>query len=298
MRKAVIALPILMALSASPALAQFPANLTGPADPGPKFTCPPTGYFPPIYGVIGRNAGDGPAPTVAMSPCTPVEVKDAANAIGMARSHFNSPLGLKSVVTARFQAEGAFAADGRQPQKIELLDFNIHFGLPGARLMVTNGGKTAIRVVNDEYGWTEVSQGGAATPAMAQARELYALTKLTPFGAMWSVIEAEGNTKVSKVNGKTVLRGASPYDGLDVTVTLNGKNEPEAVQVVDGKTTYGARFEDYRSDLESDSLFRFPKHLVWTKNNRPYADLNVVYYRSNPYAVFPVPANVKRVSAR
>jgi hypothetical protein len=29
------------------------------------------------------------------------------------------------------------------------------------------------------------------------------------------------------------------------------------------------------------------------KNGRPFADLTVTYYRSNPYVVFPVPDNVK-----
>ena len=38
------------------------------------------------------------------------------------------------------------------------------------------------------------------------------LIKLTPFGAVWSVIEAEGHTVVSRTaDGKTVLTGTSPH---------------------------------------------------------------------------------------
>jgi len=272
--------------------------LGGGDDKRPDWKCPASGYFPPVYGTVGRNGGDGLAPTEVISPCTPDAVRKAADAIGMARSHGNSPLGLKSVVTAMFTAQGTYAAGGGAPTKVDHLDFHIHYGLPGARLMVTTGGKTAIRAMNDDYGWTEVTEGGAATPAQAQAHDLYALTKLTPYGAMWSVIEAEGHTQVSTVGGKTVLRGTSPYDGLDVTVTLDAQSRPESVKVVDGQTTYGATFSNYRADLEPDYLFRFPKRLVWTKDGKPLADLNVAFYRTNPYVVFPVPAAIKQAANR
>lgn len=279
-------------LAASPALAQYP-DLTGAMKPGPKFDCRPSGYYPPMYGIVGRNAGDGAAPTEAVSPCTPPEVIAAAEAVGMARAHHGSPLGVKSVVTAMFTAEGAFAVDGKAPRKIETLDFHIHYGLPGARLMVRSGGKLDILAFNDDYAWTEATEGGPAKPAMNRRREAEALTKLTPFGALWSVIEAEGHTKVTQVGGKTVLHGASPYDGMDVTVTLDAQNRPEQVTVVDGKTRYGATFDDYRDDFEPKYLFIFPRRLTWTKNGRPYADLTVTAYKTNPYVVFPVPANVR-----
>ena len=272
--------------------------LGGGVDERPNWICPASGYFPPVYGLVGRNGGDGLAPTEVISPCTPDAVRKAADVIGMARSHGNSPLGLKNVVTAMFTAQGTFAVGSNAPAKVDHLDFHIHYGLPAARLMVTTGGKTAIRVMNDDYGWTEATEGGAATPAQSQARDLYAMTKLTPYGAMWSVIEAEGHTQVSTVGGKTTLRGSSPYDGLDVTVTLDAQSRPESVKVVDGMTTYGATFSDYRSDLEPDYLFRFPKHLVWTKDGKPLADLTVTFYRTNPYVAFPVPAGVKQASNR
>ncbi len=214
----------------------------------------------------------------------------------MARSHFGSPLGIKAVMTIMFTAEGTFAADWKNPRPIEKLDFHVHYGLPGARLMVRSGGSLDIVALNDEYAWKEVSEGGAATPAPTRGRELLALTKLTPFGALWSVAEAEGHAKVSQVGGKTVLRGTSPYDGLDVSITLDAYKRPQSVTVVDGKTTYGATFADYRDDFEPNYLFIFPKRLTWTKNGRPYADLTVTAYKTNPYVVFPVPANVKPVS--
>ncbi len=286
----------LLYATAGPALAQLPASLTDLAKRGTDRACPPSGYHPPMYGTIGRNAGDGPAPTEAASPCNPAEVIAAAEAVGMARSHFNSPLGVKAVMTIMFTAEGTLATGGRQPQRVEKLDYHVHYGLPGARLMVRSAGKLDIVALNDEYAWKEVSEGGAATPAPNRVREMVALTKLTPFGALWSVVEAEGHAKVSQVGGKTVLRGTSPYDGLDVTVTLDKQNRPESVAVVDGKTTYGATFADYRDDFEPNFLFIFPKRLTWTKDGRPYADLTVTAYKTNPYVVFPVPANVKRVS--
>lgn len=248
-----------------------------------------------MYGIIGRNGGDGPAPTEAMSPCTPDAVRDAADALGMARSHLGSPLSLKSVITAMLSAEGTFAVDGSRAQPIKKLDFHIDYVHPGARLMIDAGqAKPDIRVYADDLAWREESEGGPASPDVRHHRELEIMTKLTPWGAMWSLIEAEGHAKVRVEKGKTVIRGTSPYDKIPVSVVLDDNKRVQNVTVVDGRTTYVATFSDYREDMEPNYYFRFPKKLVWTKNGRPFADLTVTFYRTNPYVVFPVPEGVRR----
>jgi hypothetical protein len=263
--------------------------------PMPKFKCPPSGYYPPMYGVFIRNGGDGPAPAKIVSPCTPQELIDAADAIGMARMDYFTPMNLTSIVTEMFTAEGVFALDGKEPKKIDSLQIQVHYGLPALRLTVKASGVQTIRVFNDELAWREASEGGAAKPAMGDRRELQALTRLDPFGAMWSLAESEGHAKVSVVDGKTQIQGVNPYDGLDVTVVLDAKKRPESARVVDGSTVYGATFSDWRGEgfFEPENLGIFPRRLTWTKNGKPYADLTVVDYKTGPYVMFPVPRNVK-----
>ena len=139
------------------------------------------------------------------------------------------------------------------------------------------------------------------------------LIKLTPFGAVWSVIEAEGHTVVSKTaDGKTVLTGTSPYDGIETSVTVEDSRQhpklgpydptelirlPVAVTVKANGHTYGATFADYRGDLEPNVWMIFPTTIKWTLDGKPLADLKVTFFRSNPYIVFPIPDVVKAAPA-
>lgn len=271
------------------------AQASGFAAP-PTLTCPPDGgYAPPVYGVFARNSNDGPAPVEIASPCSPREVRDAAESVGMVRAQPGVALTFKGVTTAMFTAKGTFARDGGAPQAIERLDMHVHYGLPAARLMVLRraGEPLDIRVFNDALAWTEITEGGVARPSPASRRELEILTKLTPFGALWSVIEAEGHTNVTRDRGQITLRGTSPYDGLDVSITLDAANRPQTVTVRDGASVWGATFADYRDDFEPPYLLLFPRRMTWTRDGRPFADLTVVAYKSNPYVVFPPPANVR-----
>ena len=253
--------------------------------------CPASGFGDPVYGIVGRNAGDGAGYFELANSCIGPEVRAAAEAIGMGRS---KPLGVKALTTVTFTAEGTFAVDGSRPEPVQKLDFQANYMQPAGRLMIQRAdGPRDIHVFNAGHAWNEATEGGAATRADGRATEREALAKLTPYGAIWSVAEAEGTARVTKVGGKTVISGTSPYDGFPVTVTLDAENRPESMTLRAGRDTYGAVFSDYRADLEPDYLYRFPKRLVWTKNGRPFADLTVTYYRSNPYVVFPIPAEAQ-----
>jgi hypothetical protein len=286
----------------SAVIAAAPDDARAGAAPAPVFQCPPSGYHPPMYGVVGRNGGDGPQATEALSPCVLKEVVAAADAIGMARSFGGSPLGVKNITTEEITFTGRFAKDGTRMVPVERLDLQIHYGLPAARLMIDREGPDAdIRVFNDERAWNEETEGGEATAANAAAlRERLLLTKLTPAGALWSLIEAEAHAKVAQVGGRTVITGASPYDNIPVSVTLDADNFPAAVTVRDGRTTYGATFANFSAtpdkskiDWEPDNGVRFAAKVTWTKNGRPFGDFTTTRYFSNAYVVFPVPANLR-----
>jgi hypothetical protein len=257
--------------------------------------CPPSGYAPPMYGVFGQNAGGGQTSYEIASPCIPKEVRDAAEAIGMGRT---KPLGVKNVITIMFTAEGTLADSGGM-NKLSKADFHINYVIPAMRMFL-NGtradGKpmSEIRVFADKYAWNEAKEGIDPAPAMASLSDRAPLIKLTPFGALWSVIDAEGYTKVSTAGGKTVLAGTSPYDGFELTTTLDDKQRPESVTVKANGHVYGATFADYRDTWEPAYLVIFPSQIHWTMDNRPLADLKVTAFKSNPYVVFPVPERMKK----
>jgi hypothetical protein len=253
-----------------------------------------------MYGVFGQNGGGGQTSYEIASPCIPKEVRDAAEAIGMGR---NKPLGVKNVITIMFSAQGTLAGPGSSTDKLTKADFQISYVVPAMRLALDGShsdGKPLkeIRVFADTYAWNEAKEGMGATPAMATLAERAPLIKLTPFGALWSVIDAEGHAKINTVDGKTVLSGVSPYDRMEVTTTLDKDHRPELVTVKANGHVYGATFADYRDTWESAYLVIFPSQINWSIDGRPLADLKVTAFKSNPYVVFPVPAVVRQTVSK
>jgi hypothetical protein len=260
------------------------------------------------YSLFGQNGGDGATAYEIASPCIGKEVRDVAQSIGMGR---NKLLGVKTVITTMFSVDGTMADAGGMA-KLTKSDFHISYVLPAMRMFL-NGTKAngqplkEIRVFADQYAWNETQEGRGATAAMNTLNDRLPLIKLTPYGALWSVIEAEGHTKVSTVNGKMVLTGTSPYDGIEVAITVEeqhlgvagySKDEPMYIPVaVTAKANghvYGATFADYRDTLEPNVWMLFPTQIKWTLDGKPLADLKVTYFRSNPYVVFPIPDVVKQ----
>lgn len=286
------------------------------ASVGPAPTCPSSGYASQAYyAMFGQNGGDGQTAYEIASPCIGQDVRDVATAIGMGR---NKLLSVKNVITIQFSATGTMADAGGMA-RLSKADFHIAYYLPAMRMFL-NGTRAdgkplnEIRVFADEYAWNETQEGRGATPALNTLNDRAPLLKLTPFGAMWSLIEAEGHTVVSKrADGKTVLTGTSPYDGIEVSVTVEDPHRstlgvapytpdktlrlPIAVTAKANGHVYGATFADYRDDMEPNVWILFPRQIQWTLDGRPLADLTVTYFRSNPYVVFPIPAVVKQKSS-
>lgn len=260
----------------------------------PPPACPPSGYSQLYYTTFGQNGGDGATAYEIAGPCIGKEVREAAIAVGMGR---NKLLGVKNVITAMFSVTGTMQ-DGGSLVKLKKADFHMAYYIPAMRMFLEGArsdGKPLkeIRVFADTFGWNETAEGVGATPAPDTVKEREVLLKLTPFGALWSVIEAEGHTTVTTVNGRTVLTGTSPIDGIEVAVTLDAKNLPAEVTAKANGHVYGATFADYRDTWESKYLVIFPARMRWTLDGKPFADFQVTAFKSNPYVVFPLPDAVK-----
>jgi hypothetical protein len=248
------------------------------------------------------------------SPCIGKDVREVAESIGMGRGKVMT---VKSVIGVQFRVDGTMA-DGAGTAKLANTELQMAYYLPAMRALL-KGTKASgqplneIRVFANQYAWNEAQEGRGATAAMNTLNDRLPLIKLTPFGAMWSVIEAEAHTVVSKAaDGKTVLTGTSPYDGIEVAVTVEDSRQhpklgpydptelirlPVAVTAKANGHVYGATFANYRGDLEPNVWMIFPTQIKWTLDGKPLADLQVTYFRSNPYIVFPIPDVVKSKSS-
>jgi hypothetical protein len=289
----------------------------GAAPAGPPPACPANGYgAQAYYAGFGQNGGDGQTYYEIASPCIGQDVREVAESIGMGR---NRLMGLKNVIGVQFRVGGTMA-DGAGMAKLADTEFQMAYYLPAMRVLLkgtkANGQPlNEIRVFAQEYAWNEAQEGRGATAAANALNDRAPLLKLTPFGAMWSVIEAEGHTRVTKTpDGKTVLTGTSPYDGMEVALTIEDSTRhpklgpyeetekirlPVAVTVKANGHTWGATFADYLggTKLEPDVWMIFPTTMKWTLDGKPYADLKVTYFRSNPYIVFPIPDVAKQRSS-
>lgn len=269
-------------VSAQPAPDQERRPADIPADPA---KCAPGGHAAPIIAYGG-------SPYELAGPCSPKIVRDAAEAVGMGRAR---PIGIKSIITFRFTAEGTLADAAGKLDKISSLKAHISYVIPAMRLQLEGarvGGKAfkEVQVFSESKAWNEQTPGVGASAAPAGAAALRApLVKLTPVGALLSIVEAEGTVKIETVAGKVTLTGASPYDNIPVTVTLGEKNLPERVVVTSGGRRYEATFSDYKEEAPPYMVV-FPAHMTWTLDGKPLADLKVTEFRSNPYVIFPVPA--------
>jgi len=304
----VIAFVLAALLGAGALSAQQGAGGGAAAAPAP--TCPPSGYGAQGYYAMFAQNVDGFTPYEIGSPCIGKDVRDVAESIGMGRGKV---MGLKSVIGVQFRVDGTLA-DGAGMSRLANTEFQIAYYLPAMRMLLkgtrANGQPlNEIRVFSNQYAWNEAQEGRGAAAAANTLADRAPLTKLTPFGAMWSVIEAEGHTVVSKTaDGKTVLTGTSPYDGIETSVTVEDSRQhpklgpydptelirlPIAVTVKANGHTYGATFADYRGDLEPNVWMIFPTTMKWTLDGKPLADLKVTFFRSNPYIVFPIPEAVR-----
>ena len=287
---------------------QTPAPAGAPAQ-----VCAPNGYGAQgYYGLFAQNE-DGFTAYEMASPCIGKDVREVAEAIGMGRGKV---MGIKNVTGVQFRVTGTMA-DGAGMARLTDTEFHMAYNLPAMRMFASgtraNGQPLKeIRAFAIDRAWNETEEGRGATAAMNTFADRLPLIKLTPYGAMWSVIEAEGHTTVTKTaDGKTVLTGTSPYDGIEVAVTVEDSRQhpklgpyeptelirlPVAVTAKFNGHTYGATFADYKGDLEPSVWMVFPTRITWTLDGKPLADFTVTFFRSNPYIVFPIPDAVKAMA--
>jgi hypothetical protein len=252
----------------------------------------------PQYAFFGDNHGVQ-RPREIASPCLAPEVLKAADALGMARY---IPPTVKSLITAEWVATGTLAPPGSTaPYNVSRVTIGISYVVPGIRVDFEGTGTDGkpvkgVYVAAGTLAWNEERPGlGATTAPGGAVDERLPLIWLTPHGAIWAAIDANpALVKVSQSGGKRVI--LAPFEGMDVRTTLGTDNRPERVEVQTNRGTYEARYSDYY-DADAYRMF-MPRRIEWTLNGRLLARLSLTRFRSNPYVVFPVPANVSQQPAQ
>jgi hypothetical protein len=230
------------------------------------------------------------------SPCIPSAVVEAAHEIGMARrvplESKTTPLEIKNVITAQYQATGTYTPPGaRGPLTLTKSRMQISYVVPGYRFDYEANGARHIDVWSYKHAWNETTPGVGATPAMNTLDQRIPLIWLTPQGAIWTAIYAERKTKVSTVGGKTVF--TAPFEQLRIvsTTTLGKDHLPEKTVLKYKGKTYEATFADYVAE-EPAYLSKFPSKMVWKLDGKEIGNFNITDFHANAYAIFNVPASV------
>jgi hypothetical protein len=169
-----------------------------------------------------------------------------------------------------------------------------------------------IEVVRESFAWDESEIGGGlvpgkgtATPVPAAAKDRLLQLWILPYGVLKAAWAAGDKTKVSTEQGATVLTFplTGPLAGVMVKATLDAQNEVAKVETKTENPALTAlvtetEYSDYADHGEIPTDVKSPGHIVRKQGGHPILDLHVkMLDANNPYLVFPVPENVKKVAA-
>lgn len=180
----------------------------------------------------------------------------------------------------------------------------------------SQGGAAAqhsIQVVRDTYAWDESEIGaalvpgkGTATPAAAEVNCRLLQLWILPYGVIKAAVAAGDKTKMSTEKGTTVI--SFPLSGLlaDVTVkaTLDNANMVARVETQTDNPALRdlvteTEYSDYGDHGEIATDVKSPGRILQKQDGHAVLDIQLkMVDANNPYLVFPVPENVKKVASR
>jgi hypothetical protein len=169
-----------------------------------------------------------------------------------------------------------------------------------------------IQVVRDTYAWDESEIGaglvpgkGTAASAMAAVNNRLLQLWILPYGVIKAALAAGDKTKVSTENGTTVITFPLSGQLADVMVkaTLDAQNEVVKVETRTDNPSLTdlvteTEYSGYADHGEIATDVKSPGHIVRKQGGHPVLDIQVkMLDANNPYLVFPVPENIKKVAA-
>jgi len=176
------------------------------------------------------------------------------------------------------------------------------------RTMPNGAAQHAIQTVRENMAWNESEPGaglvagkGTATPVPAAAKVRLLRLWTLPYGVVKAAIAAGDKTVVSTEGGATVITFplSGPLADVTVKATLDANNfitrvETRATGAANSDLVTDTQYSNYADRAEVLTDIKTPGHIVRTEGGRTAFEIDVkTWETNNPYAVFPVPANVK-----
>jgi hypothetical protein len=268
----VIALAAMTALGTAPAWAQAPAApAPAPAAALAQVTIDNVPYVLPADAAKNTDA---------------VKVLIAvAEQQGMVRNVVRTLGG--TIDTLEFRGSGLMG--GQQVNFIVSYDYRT----PSIRQDVTKADKTReVTVASGELSWDETKPGvflqAGKTPA---AERVMPLWLLPPFVVHEGAANA-GSIKLATASGMKVLTIPVPRYKSEVKATIDAKNQVTHTEMSVGGKLYTADFSNYQSD-RMEYHVNFPHKIIEKIDGTTVADLTVESHLPGPYAVWPIPAQLK-----
>jgi hypothetical protein len=139
--------------------------------------------------------------------------------------------------------------------------------------------------------WKEKTPGVYAGPSDIPPDELLVLTYLMPSGVIHAGRDAAATMKLSKSGNNNVLTIPVPELGTDLVATMDADGRPTRTQINLKGKNYTGEFANFVNDRGDYEVY-FPLDIKITRDNQVIAELDLEYHHTNPYLIFPVPAQV------
>lgn len=216
----------------------------------------------------------------------------AVDSLGMERGVRRQQTSINAIF---FDAKGTFdSGDGAKP--VDHAIFSMSYAIPAIRTDITRQKMRSIEVANGDVAWDEREPGIGATPSPDSAAQRLRQLWLTPQGALRAMVDARAKNreavKIASSEGQTTF--TLQHQGGPLEVVVDATHRPQKLKWTLANDVYEATFTGYR-DWELLDVF-FPTKIVQRVNGKTTADLTVTDFRSNPYVVFPIPAELRKKS--
>jgi hypothetical protein len=227
----------------------------------------------------------------------------AADAMGQLRDNGPAPISYPAGTTAgnvylvlgdttiglRIDADGTW--NGQKSHVV--MDWD--YGTPAVRIDVksADGKSRQVFVAANKLAWDEKLPGVYSGAAQTSANERLILSYLMPSQVILAARDAANVMKYSKEAGRDTLTIPMPILGAGVNLVANfdADGHPVHTQIAYNGHTYTGDFDEFLAD-RMDMAVNFSHHVVLKTDDKETANLELNWHQSNPYLIFPVPAEV------
>jgi hypothetical protein len=142
--------------------------------------------------------------------------------------------------------------------------------------------------------WKEQTPGVYGGASSMTAEELLTLAYLMPSGVVHAGRDAADKMKLSKDGQRDVLTiPVEALGGANLVATLDTDGRPVHTEINLKGKVYSGDFDNFLNDRGDYEVY-FPTNITLKQDGKALAEWALEYHHTNPYLIFPVPAEVKK----